>query len=70
LKQRLLRAAAMLDATIDLKARLQDLLGGGENDAWEEAIAVELADFDAKAKHYHRCISDLQQRASDTMSMV
>lgn len=70
LKQRLMRAAAMLDATIDLKARVRDLLGRKRGDALEEAIAVELADFDAKAKHYRRCINDLQRRASDTMSMV
>jgi hypothetical protein len=71
LKQRLLRAAAILDATIDLKARVRDFLNrNGDDAALKEAIAVELEDFDAEAKHYRRCINDLQQRASDTMSLV
>ncbi|TGJ81222.1 hypothetical protein E0Z10_g7549 [Xylaria hypoxylon] len=70
LKQRLLRAAAMLDATIDLQARIRGFLNRNGDDALKDAITVELDDFDAEAKYYRRCISDLQQRASDTMSLL
>ncbi|KAJ8124953.1 hypothetical protein O1611_g8688 [Lasiodiplodia mahajangana] len=70
LKQRLLRALAILDATVELQARIRGFLeknGDGDSDG---AIAVELNDFDAEARYYHRCISDLQQRASDTTSLL
>ncbi|KAI0411370.1 hypothetical protein F5X98DRAFT_383864 [Xylaria grammica] len=71
LKQRLRRAAAMLDATTDLQARIRVFLDrNGDDDALRDAITVELDDFDAEAKYYRRCISDLQQRASDTMSLL
>ncbi|KAI1358710.1 hypothetical protein F5Y08DRAFT_332901 [Xylaria arbuscula] len=70
LKQRLLRAAAMLDATINLQARVRGLLEKNGDDALKDAMTVEMNDFDAEAKYYCRCISDLQQRASDTLSLL
>ncbi|KAJ8114156.1 hypothetical protein ONZ43_g4969 [Nemania bipapillata] len=60
----------MLDATIDLQARIRSFLDKDGDDALKDTIAVELDDFDAEAKYYRRCISDLQQRASDTMSLL
>lgn len=70
LKHKLLRAAAMLDAIIDLMARVRKFLEQRGEEAVKQAIAVELEDFDAEAKYHRRCISDLRQRASDTMSLV
>ncbi|KAJ3576581.1 hypothetical protein NPX13_g3649 [Xylaria arbuscula] len=70
LKQRLLRAAAMLDATINLQERVRGLLEKNGDDALKDAMTVEMNDFDAEAKYYCRCISDLQQRASDTLSLL
>lgn len=60
----------MLDSTIDLVAKIRTALNVQADDSMKEIIAVELDDLDAEAKHYCRCIRDLQQRASDTMSLV
>ncbi|KAI0543382.1 hypothetical protein F4679DRAFT_120583 [Xylaria curta] len=70
LKQRLLRALAILDATVELQARIRGFLEKNGDDCLDGAITVELNDFDAEARYYHRCISDLRQRASDTISLL
>jgi hypothetical protein len=69
----LIKVAAVLDAGICLGDRIKGVLekmSAQLTDEVKEAILLELEDFHSEVKYYKRCVIDLQQRSSDTATLV
>ena len=73
LRRKLIKAASVLDAGICLGDRVKGVLEKLSDHLTEdlkETISFELDDFRSEAEYYKRCVADLQQRSSDTATLV
>ena len=62
-----------MDAEIHLGERIKGVLEKMSTqwtDEMRENISLELEDFHSEAEYYKRCVMDLQQRSSDTATLV
>ena len=68
-----IKAAALLDASDHLVRNLGfalEKMSVELGDEVRKTISHELEDLHSEAEYYMRCIEDLQQRTSDTATMV
>ncbi|KAI1750908.1 hypothetical protein F4782DRAFT_531944 [Xylaria castorea] len=73
LRQKLIKAKSVIDSSLDLGWRLRKILPTMTSQLskeLEEAILMELDDFDAEAKYNKRCIMELEQRSADAAILV